>query len=190
MISKVISAAKSFQLVFKNPNYIILATILAIIITLIIFLINILVLNFGLLVYVFTSGIFDFRAKMQIFWGLLAAIRFNLPFGSIIIMAGLSMFLATDISLFIFYFKRQRAIRTEAGVGIFGLIIGFLGAGCSACGSIILTSILGFTTATVLIGFLPLDGLEFGIIGIFLLLLSIYLIAIKIQESDNCKIII
>lgn len=188
MTRKIIATARSLQLVFKNPNYIALASILAIVITLIIFLISVLILHYGLLVYVFTSGIFGLEAKMQIFWDLLTAIRLNFSFSSIVIMVSLSALLAIDIAIFTFYFKKQMAVRAEAGVGVFGLLIGLLGIGCSACGSIILSSILGFTTATALIGFLPFAGLEFGIIGIFLLLLSIYLIALKIQASDNCTI--
>jgi len=188
MGNQILRAVKSFQLVFKNRNYIILASLLAIVTTLIIIWIRVLILKYSLLVYVYTSGIFDFKAKMNIFWSLLTAIKPNFPVSSIVITVSLSILLAIDISLFIFYFKRQLAVRAEAGVGIFGLLIGFLGIGCSVCGPIILSSFLGLTTATVLIGFLPLGGLEFGIIGIILLLLSIFLIAIKIQEADNCKI--
>lgn len=71
-------------------------------------------------------------------------------------------------------------VRIEAGIGVLGLLVGFLGIGCSVCGSIILSSIFGLTTTTVLVSFLPFGGLEFGGVGIFLLLLSIYFIAVKI----------
>jgi len=187
MTSNIISAVRSIRLVFRNPNYIILAIILAVIITLVIFFISTLILNYEFLAYVFASGAFDFEDKIEIFWSLLVSVGNNFLFSSKVIIISLAILLAVDISLSIFYFKRQMAIRSEVGVGIFGLLVGFLGAGCSACGSIILSSFLGFTTAAILIGFLPLNGLEFGIIGILLLLFSIYLIASRIENSAVCE---
>src|SRR3989344_1838846 len=188
MTNKIILAVKSLQLVFKNPNYFILTGALAVVIALIIFLISALVLNYELLIYVFISGIFDFKTKMQIFFGILTAIRLNFSLGSIIIILVLSVLLAIDISIFIFYFKRRAVVQAEAGIGVFGLAAGFLGTGCGICGSIIMSSVFGFAAAA-LIAFLPFNGLEFGIIGVFFLLLSIYLIALKIPGPDICKVL-
>src|SRR3989344_5749278 len=92
------------------------------------------------------------------------------------------------VFIFIFYFKRRAVVQAEAGIGVFGLAVGFLGTGCGICGSIIMASVFGFAAAA-LIAFLPFNGLEFGIIGVFFLLLSIYLIAVKIPGPDNCKVL-
>lgn len=180
-------ALNSLKAVFTNASYLILAVVLFIIVTLVNFLINVLILNYDLLTFTLTSGFFDLATKTEIFLNSLAAIGV-LSFGAIAVIVILSALLAIEIPLFIFYFKKQLTIRKEAGVGLSGLVVGWLGAGCSACGSIALSSLIGFTATTALIGFLPLEGLEFGLAGIFILLFSIYLTAKKISLSNNCKI--
>ena len=72
--------------------------------------------------------------------------------------------------------------------GVIGIIVGFLGVGCASCGSLILSSIFGLSVTASFIGFLPFKGLELGILGIVILLISIYLVAKKIQDPLMCKI--
>ena len=162
----------SIKAVFANISYIILVVSLFIIITLVNFLINALVLNYDLLVLVLTSGYFDLASKTKILLNTLTSIA-TLPASSVIIIVIISALLAMEISIFVFYFKKQAVIKKEAGFGLSSLPLAFLGVGCSACGSLVLSSLMGFTIATTLIGFLPFKGLEFGLLGIFLLLIHI-----------------
>ena len=63
-----------------------------------------------------------------------------------------------------------------------------LGVGCAACGSILLTTVLAWVGAGALIRLLPLQGEEFGIIGVILLAISIFLTAKQIDNPVVCKI--
>jgi len=87
-----------------------------------------------------------------------------------------------------FYFKKQLAFKRETGLGFSAIAVSFLGLGCSACGSLILSSLIGLTATTAVIDWLPLEGLEFGLLGIFILLLAIYLTAYKISAPNDCKV--
>ncbi|MEK7072142.1 MAG: hypothetical protein AAB969_01075 [Patescibacteria group bacterium] len=186
-MGKIKIALNSLKVVFTNTFYLILVASLFIIITLVNFLINSLILSYDLLVLALTSGYFNLEYKTKIFFNSLTSVA-ALPLSSIIVIIVLSALLAIEISAFIFYFKKRVVVKKEAGLGLFSLPLAFLGVGCSACGSLILSSLIGFATATALIGFMPLKGLEFGLLGIFILLLSIYLIASKISSLNNCKI--
>ena len=67
-----------------------------------------------------------------------------------------------------------------------GIAFSLLGVGCASCGSVILTSLIGFASATVVLGLLPLRGIEFGIIGIIILVLAMRLTIKKINQPLVC----
>lgn len=83
-----------------------------------------------------------------------------------------------------------RARRIQAGgimTGVSGVVAGALGLGCAACGSLILTALLGTTAGIGALAFLPFGGSEFGILGIGLLAYSTYLLVRQINKT-TCDI--
>ena len=103
-----------------------------------------------------------------------------------IVVIFLALLSGINISLLIFYLKNKARALKIAGISGLGLAIGLLGIGCGACGSLILSSIFGLSFAVGFIGLLPLKGLEFGLLGIIILIISIYLITKKISSSGVC----
>ncbi|WP_276257817.1 hypothetical protein [Haloglomus litoreum] len=80
-----------------------------------------------------------------------------------------------DVSMAV-YHVREHDLSAASGSGLVGVILGTLGAGCAACGSAVLAgllSLLGIGSLTIL----PLDGLEFAILGLVAVLLSIFWLA-------------
>lgn len=75
-----------------------------------------------------------------------------------------------------------------AGTGLVGIIVGFLGVGCSACGSLILSSLFGLAGAAVVVKILPFNGYEIGFVSIVLLAVSIYLLVAHLQNPFICQI--
>jgi hypothetical protein len=93
-----------------------------------------------------------------------------------------------QISLLAYYLKQTAQIQRSLGVSTLGITASMLGVGCASCGSVVLTSLIGFGSTTVVLGFLPLRGQEFGLLGIAILLLAIYITVKKINSSPVCKI--
>ncbi|OGY49557.1 MAG: hypothetical protein A3B89_01755 [Candidatus Buchananbacteria bacterium RIFCSPHIGHO2_02_FULL_40_13] len=186
-VSKLTLAVKSFRTVFGRVFYFGLVFFLFLISLLVNFLISAVVLNYDLLIFTLTSGLFSFKTQAGIFFSALASVA-ALPLISLTAIIILSALLAIEISLFIFYFKKQLAFKRETGLGFSAIAVSFLGLGCSACGSLILSSLIGLTATTAVIDWLPLEGLEFGLLGIFILLLAIYLTAYKISAPNDCKV--
>ena len=76
----------------------------------------------------------------------------------------------------------------EIAAGFLGITSSVLGVGCATCGSFLLTSVLSLVGASGTLALLPLGGGEFGLIGVLLLLIAIYITAKQISNPAICKI--
>ena len=175
---------KSLKEVFKKPSY----AILALVVSFVIYVVSIWLPSKDLLRLVFNSELFDFGEKIKFLWNMFGLIKTNFTITSGTFVVILSLLGGVNMTLFTFYFKRRVKLQKSAGVGLIGIIVGFLGIGCASCGSIVLSSLIGFSAAVSFVGFLPFHGLEFAIIGIVVIIVSIYLIAKKIQNPLLCQI--
>jgi|SRR3989344_5514999 len=144
-------------------------------------------------------------------WGLFATILFNpdlpvsanaanalqLLFASLFDLAPadamyaltLSLLIGINIALLIFYFKLFRVVPTKTHVasGLLGTFSAILGFGCAACGSLFATAFLSSIVGAGAIS-LPFDGSVFQIVGIALLLFSIFQLARAINKPLVCPI--
>jgi len=98
------------------------------------------------------------------------------------------MLSGVNITMLVYYLKWRIHAQRGMGVGIAGTMVGLLGIGCAACGSVILTSIFGLGAAAGFLGVLPFGGLELGVVGIAALLFSIRLLGRRIQNPEQCAI--
>lgn len=174
----------SLRVMLKKPTYIFL--ILAV--SLIIFLISIWLPSKDLVEFIFTSQYLTIGEKLKFLGSLLGVIKTNFSLAARIFVIILSLLGGINIALFTFYLKRRITLQWSAGVGLLGIIGGLLGVGCASCGSVILTSLIGFSATAGLIGILPFDGLEFAIVGVGILYFSIYLLSKKINDPLLCKV--
>lgn len=92
------------------------------------------------------------------------------------------------ISLLIYYLRQSARIQTQMGVSFAGVAASLLGVGCASCGSVLLTSIIGFGSATAVLGILPFRGLEFSFVGVGILLVAINYTIKKINQPFICVI--
>lgn len=170
--------------VFQKPRYIVLALVSAVTLGAGIIWLS----SHELIRYAFSSNLFDWSARLKILWTSLGLYTTNFTLASQIMIVLVAFLSGINIAMLAFYFKRRMAVGSAAGASGFGLVIGTLGVGCSACGSVILSSLIGITSASALISALPLRGAEFGIASITLIGLSTYWIAKKIQSPQTCAI--
>ena len=69
------------------------------------------------------------------------------------------------------------AEKSASSASAVGLVLGAVGAGCAACGSAVLAGILSLFGVAGASTFLPLDGVEFSLLALVVLLLSIFWVA-------------
>lgn len=173
--------AHSFKEVFRQPRYVALAFILGSVIGASIVWLS----SYRLIWFTLTSDIFDWPARLKILWTALGVFATNFTLASQIMIVVVAMLSGVNIAMLIFYFKRA-AMQRASGASALGLVIGTFGVGCSACGSVVLSSVFGVTTASALVSWLPFRGVEFGSLSLMLILGSIYIIAKKIHSPAAC----
>lgn len=171
---------KSFNLVFSSKIYIVLAILVA----LLFLLLAIIIPSFSVIKFFWNNNILHiniFKLLINYFIG-------NTTFYARFLTMVISILSGINIAMLVFYLRRRVKLEKNAGTGIVGIIFGLLGVGCASCGSIIFSSFFGLAATSSFLGILPFQGKEFGVIGIVLLLWSIYSIAKKVQNPLLCKL--
>ena len=142
--------------------------------------------NFSFLRHTVTTPDFTAGDRAAILLTSFGALKTNfLPLSrfTIIIVALLT---GLNAAMFARYIRTRRALERSAGVTAFGTFLGMLGVGCAACGSVIVTSLVGASATAALVGVLPFNGVEFGLLGIVALLYANRELAKKIRAPLAC----
>lgn len=137
--------------------------------------------NLHLITQVMASPAMTIWQKTSLLTGLLGSLQTNFTPLSRTITFIIAALAGIEVSLLVYY-------RQSLGMSVFGVAVGMLGVGCASCGSVVLTSLLGFGLATTVLGFLPFRGQEFGIMGIGILLWAIYSTIKKINSPFACEV--
>ena len=181
MINNILPA---FRLVFSRWHYILLVFVVAIIF----FWGTVLLQSISFLKFASTYTPSEFWARFRIIFQVWGFFKINSTLWSRWLVFLVSILAGINFSMLIFYLRRKIKLEKSAGTGFVGIIVGIFGVGCASCGSVVLSSIFGYTATTNFLATLPFHGIEIGILGLLLLLLSIYLLASKIQNPSVCKI--
>lgn len=100
---------------------------------------------------------------------------YTLATGSLLVATAL--LIGVNVAMAIYHF-RENGVGVESGGGsLLAVVLGTLGAGCAACGSAVLVALLSVFGVTASLTFLPLEGLEFALLALVVVALSIYWLA-------------
>ena len=177
--------ANAFTTVFRNKTY----TLIGGVVSFLIFAFAVWLPNIRLLFSVLTNPTIPASDKLILPLRLLESITTNFTVLSASYTIAIALLTGINVALIVYYVRRQKQQLSQAGmtVGTLGIVSGVLGMGCAACGSLILTSIVGTTIGAGIIGLLPLRGSEFGIVGVVLLTIATYLLAKQITKPFVCE---
>lgn len=143
--------------------------------------------NFSMLTAIFGSSRISFSDKILLFVKLLFNVGIGIDLFSLFFLLVLSILSGFNAALIVYFFVRQKKIYAKQGVAASsGILIGLLGTGCAACGTFVLSSLLAsFGAAGAIVSF-PFGGEELSVLGIFLLLSSIFLLLKEIKSRNIC----
>jgi hypothetical protein len=119
------------------------------------------------------GGSFPLATRLQVFLGLFASFE-PLTFLILVLVGVLS---GVDIAMVVYHLREHRVGVAEGGGSVLAVVLGTLGAGCAACGSAVLAGLLALVGAGGALTLLPLDGLEFALLALVALVLSVYWLA-------------
>ncbi len=104
----------------------------------------------------------------------------------------ISLLAGINLALFVYYIRgRQTPLKIrmnkEGVLSLGGMINGFLGLGCAACGTFVLSAVLSFFGFGAILTFLPLKGAEIGFLGILFMIYATFILIKKIREPKVCR---
>jgi hypothetical protein len=171
--------------VFCRPTYLVIGALTS----LVVFVFSVWLPNLQLIAEVLWSSA-EFWQRLKFPISLLGSITTNYSLLSASYTVIMAILFGLNVSLAIFFLRRRLTSLKQTGVavGLLGVISGIFGIGCAACGSFLAMTFLTWVGAGALIGVLPLKGGEFGILGIILLLISLYLTARQIENPVTCRL--
>lgn len=144
--------------------------------------------NLHLITKTMTSSTMTIWEKTNLLTALLGSLETNFTPLSRTLTITSSTLTGIQASLLIYYLRQSVRIQTEMGVSFAGVATSLLGVGCASCGSVVLTSLIGFGSATTILGILPFRGQEFGFVGIAILLVAINFTIKKINQPFTCVV--
>lgn len=150
-------------------------------------LVFLLLINFGALrsIWLLSESSFWWKANLArkiIFDISIIAIYYNAwLLWPLIIFSGINIALSWQLLLIKW---RSRA----AGLSTIAFFLGFLGLGCSACGSALLASVIGIGASSALMSRLLWGGQEFLVLSLGILLVSLAFQVRMIKKAEKCKI--
>lgn len=178
---------QALKRVFQEWAYVLIAVAVAFVV----FVLATWLPNLGLVWKITVSPSVPLLDKVNVLAGLVGSIRTNFTALSAVYTIAVAVLFGMNTAMVTYYIKLWRRLSKQMGgaaavAGVGGVVSGFLGIGCAACGTFVLGPILSFVGATGLIALLPFDGQEFGLLGVGMLGFSIFLAAKKINEPLVC----
>ncbi len=177
---------QALKKVFFQVRY----TVIAVSTSIIVFVFAVWLPNISLIARVLIDPEIQFIQKIELPLNLLGGVATNFTLLSASYTIATAVLFGMNIAMFVYYMRRRITEIKQSGIatGFLGVTSGALGLGCAACGTFVLTTILPIFGAGSLLTFLPLGGAEFGILGVILLSVSLYLTAKQIQNPAVCEI--
>jgi hypothetical protein len=127
--------------------------------------------------------------KLQIMLSLLGGIVTNFSPLSAGYTVAIAVLFGINTAMIVYLLKQKRAVAAgqNIAIGSGGVASGAIGIGCAACGSLVFSTVLSSFGAAGALALLPLQGEEFGILGVVLLLVSIVFMSRKIAAPVSCQ---
>lgn len=164
---------RTIQLVLGIPRYTILA-VLASVGSLSLFVLS---RNLDLFVNVILLGNLSPTARFTVLVGLFPLVGNAYAVTSSILLIATAVLVGIDIALLTYYLRHRRLSVREGSGSLVGVVFGTLGAGCASCGAAVLAGLFSLVGAGGVLTLLPLDGLEFTLVALVVLVLSVYWLA-------------
>jgi hypothetical protein len=177
-------ATKKYHLILKHTPSLIVGVFVSSVVLTVVAMVS----NVSLLSQIVFDPTVSLSTKVQFFVSLYGSLISNQTIMSGIVVALIALLVGIQAMLITYYVSMMRQARLTRRVGassLGGIIAGFLGIGCAACGSVILTAVLSGTGGALLL-LLPFQGLELGFLGIGLLVYAIKKLLEEIEKGRVC----
>jgi hypothetical protein len=165
--------ARTARLVLSVPAYAVLAVVAGVV-ALTLFVVS---LNVPLVADLVVGGSLPLRSRLVVLTELYPFVGTSFDAASGLLLLAVAALTGVDVAMAVYHFREHGVGLREGGSSALGVVLGTLGAGCAACGSAVLLGLLSLLGVSASLLFLPLDGLEFALLALGVITLSIYWLA-------------
>lgn len=130
--------------------------------------------NLTILHQIILFGDIPVTARLQVLASMYPGLGTAYTAPQVFLLVTTAALIGINLTLVTYHFLEHRVSLRGGSGGVGGVVLGTLGAGCASCGSVLLVGVLSMFGASGLLAALPLDGLEFALVALILLVLSIY----------------
>jgi hypothetical protein len=152
------------------------------------FLVSVWLPNLSLISRVITSDRLTLGGKAAFMWESLAAIQTNFTTLGAWLVGAVAVLFGLNAAVAIHYLRRRAAEARAGGAALGGIIVAVIGAGCSSCGAIVLSTLLGAGASAAFVARLPLGGAEFSFLAVVILGATLLVTAHKASQAAVCEI--
>lgn len=154
---------------------------------LVVFALQVWLPNLGLVWSVITSGTMSFGDKAGFLWASLGAIGTNFTTLGAWLAGLVSLLFGLNLAFTVYYLRRGLAARAS-GFGAMGVFAAAVGVGCSSCGAVVLSFLLGTGATASVVGLLPLAGQEFNLLAVAVLTAGLGFTIHRLTQPDLCPV--
>ena len=165
--------ARTARLVLSVPMYAVVAVVAAVA-ALTLFVAS---LNVPLVSSVVVGGSLPLANRLRVLLELYPFVGTSFGTAQGVLLLVVAALSGVDVSMAVYHLREHGLSLQTGGTSLAGVVLGTLGAGCAACGSAVLLGVASLLGVGSSLLFLPLDGLEFALGALVVLLLSIYWLA-------------
>lgn len=185
--SHIMRFKKVSRRVFANPRYFLVAVVAGAGLLLSLSLLP----HLTLLSSVWLSSSIPVTEKFSLLAHLIATLGVNTTVVGKSVVVLTSMLFGLQTAFLLYYIRRRQTATTQPiaeVASLSGIVAALFGIGCAACGSVILTAVLGLVGGIGLLSVLPFHGMEFGIFGVAVLAFTIGYLVKKIDDPMICPV--
>lgn len=178
--------ARTVRLVLTIPRYAALSVVLGLV-GLSVFVLS---RNLQLVRQVVLGGALPLDARLRVLVELYPGVGTAYTGVQSVALVTTAVLIGVNLAVVTYHFREHRVSLTGGSGSLGGVVLGTLGAGCAACGGAVLAGLLSIFGASGALLLLPLDGLEFTLIAMVVLVLSLYWLADGMRggEIAGCPI--
>lgn len=151
------------------------------------FLLQVWLPNLGTIWSVTSSSSMSLGEKVAFLWASIGALDTSFSVPAAWLVVAISILFGLNLALTITLFRRHGPM-TAGGAGAAGVAAALLGVGCSSCGAVVLSVLVGTTASASLMAFLPLGGIELDLLAVIVLGFGLYLSIRRLSSSESCTI--
>lgn len=142
--------------------------------------------NLDLIWSVVSGGSMSTSGKAAFLWSSLGAIDTNFTTLGASLTVAVAVLLDLNVAVAVRYARRRAAEARAGGAALGGVTLALVGVGCSSCGAIVLSSLLGAGAAASFVASLPLGGQELSIASVAALAATLVVTLRKASRPVIC----